>query len=76
VGAWRQQIHWVPMRDKDGAQRLLFTLICRPPGDAPARVVLINHGSPPNAAVRPRMQPMRCESEPVQWFLKRGYIVV
>lgn len=76
TGIWREQIHWVPMRDADGAEHLLYTEICRPPGDAPARAVLINHGSPPNAAVRPGMRPMTCESEPVQWFLARGYMVV
>ena len=45
-------------------------------GDRPARVVLINHGSPPHAEVRPTMQPAKCESEAVQWFLARGYLVV
>jgi len=76
TGIWREQIHWVPMHDAFGTEHLLYTLICRPPGDAPARVVLINHGSPPNAAVRPKEQPMSCGSEAVQWFLARGYIVV
>lgn len=64
------------MQDGNGVEHLLYTRICRPAGDAPARVVLINHGSPPDAAVRPRMKPMSCESEPVQWFLTRGDIVV
>ena len=72
----RDQVHWVPMRDKDGAEHRLFTRICRPAGDAPAPVVLINHGSPPDAGARPAMRPASCESEAVQWFLARGYLVV
>jgi pimeloyl-ACP methyl ester carboxylesterase len=76
AGAWREQIHWVPMRDGNGVEHLLYTRICRPPGDAPARVVLINHGSPPNPSARPGMLPMSCDIEPVQWFLARGYMVV
>ncbi len=76
VGIWRDQIHWVPMRDKAGTERLLYTRVCRPIGDAPARIVLINHGSPSNPVVRPTVQPARCESEAVQWFLTRGYLVI
>ena len=76
TGVWREQIHWVPMHDKFDNVRLLYTRICRPQGDAPARVVLLNHGSPPNAGVRPTMQPAKCDSEAVQWFLTRGYLVV
>lgn len=75
-GPWREQIHWVPMRDEFGATRLLYTRICRPSGDTPARVVLINHGSPPDASARPGMQPASCYSEAVQWLLNRGYLVV
>ena len=64
------------MQEADGSQRLLYTRICRPPGDVPARVVLINHGSPPDAAVRPKMRPTACENEAVEWFLKRNFLVV
>jgi len=49
-GEWREQIHWVPMQDEHGATRLLYTRICRPYGDTPARVVLIAHGAPPDPA--------------------------
>jgi pimeloyl-ACP methyl ester carboxylesterase len=75
-GPWREQIHWVPMRDALGFSHLLYTRICQPRGDTPARVVLINHGAPPDPNVRPTMQPAKCESEAVQWFLTRGYLVV
>jgi pimeloyl-ACP methyl ester carboxylesterase len=75
-GPWREQFHWVPVRDAIGIGHLLYTRICRPHTEAPARVVLINHGAPPDSNVRPTMQPAKCESEAVQWFLTRGYLVV
>jgi len=75
-GAWREEIHQVPMRDDAGETRLLYTRICRPPGDSAARVVLINHGSPPQASARPGMRPSNCDSEAVRWFLTRGFMVV
>jgi dienelactone hydrolase len=75
-GRWREQIHWVPIRDALGQTHLLFTRICRPQRDTPARIVLINHGSPPEASARPTMQPLSCASEAAQWFLTRGFVVV
>ena len=75
-GEWREQIHWVPMTDAFGQTHLLYTRVCRPRQDTPARVVLINHGSPPNANARPTMAPLQCESEVARWFLSRGYLVV
>ncbi len=41
----------------------------------PARLVLINHGSPPEAAARARTHLGRCDSEAAGWFLTRGYVV-
>jgi len=75
-GPWREQIHWVPATGAFGLTHLLYTRICRPSGDKRARVVLINHGLPPDAPVRATMQPTKCESEAAQWFLTRGYLVV
>jgi dienelactone hydrolase len=75
-GPWREQIHWVPAQGAFGSQALLYTRICRPRGDAPARVVLLNHGAPPDPNIRPTMQPSACDSEAVQWFLTRGYLAV
>lgn len=75
-GPWREQIHWVPMRERNGGTRLLWARTCRPRSDAPARVVLINHGNPPNESERPSMRVANCESEAVQWFLMRGYVVM
>jgi dienelactone hydrolase len=76
TGPWREQIHLVPMAAGPGQTYLLYTRICRPRGDAPARVVVINHGAPPDIRVRPTMQPTPCENEAVQWFLNRGYLAV
>ena len=75
-GPWREQIHLVPMRDKDGGSHLLYTRICRPKGEPRARVALINHGLPPNPNMLPTMRPTACENEAMQWFLTRGYLVV
>jgi len=72
-GTWREQIHWIPMIDGAGTQHLLQARICRAPGDAPSRVVVIAHGTfPNNRAVRPG----RCEIEAARWFLDRGFLVV
>nr|WP_294554122.1 CocE/NonD family hydrolase [uncultured Rhodopila sp.] len=75
TGPWREQIHWVPAQDGGGRTRLLYTRICRPAGDRPARVVLINHGKPADADVS-KVKPAACGNEAVQWFLARGYLVV
>ena len=57
----------------DGSR--ILVRVCRPATDAPARLVVINHGSPPNPADRPRMRVGRCDQEAAQWFLRRGYVV-
>ncbi len=70
------ELAWVPMRDAAGAPKNLRARICRPEGDAPAPVAVINHGAPPDAADTGQMEPTRCDSGPARWFLARGYIVV
>ena len=72
-GRWRQQAHWVPMQDQDGTPRLLYARVCRPPGEAPARVVVINHGT---GLTRTILEPEACSAEAPEWFLDRGYMVV
>lgn len=57
-----------------GGSRILVR-VCRPATEAPAPLVVINHGSPPDPAARPRMQVGRCGEEAAQWFLTRGYVV-
>jgi dienelactone hydrolase len=74
-GVWREQIHWVPL-EIAGTRYLLYARICRPAGEAPARVVVIAHGSPPLASARPGMKPIACDSEAARWFLERGFVVV
>jgi dienelactone hydrolase len=58
----------------DGGTRMLVR-VCRPDSDTPASLVVINHGSPPDADARPRMQVGRCDQEAALWFLTRGYVV-
>jgi dienelactone hydrolase len=75
-GVWREQIHWVPL-DVAGTQYLLYTRICRPTREEPARVVVIAHGSPGDApAARSSMKPISCDGEASRWFLERGFVVV
>ncbi len=76
TGPWREQIVWVPYTEQNGANHLLFGRLCRPASDREARVVVIAHGTPPDANVRPTMKPVACESEAAQWFLKRGTLVI
>lgn len=72
-GIWREQIHWIPMIDATGNQHLLQARICRPPGDAPSRFVVIAHGTFPNNR---NAVPGRCEAEAARWFLDRSFVVV
>jgi dienelactone hydrolase len=67
-------------RDQSFAVRMgngshILVRVCRPATDEPARLVVINHGSPADPAARPRMQIGRCDQEAAQWFLTRGYVV-
>lgn len=72
-GRWRQQAHWIPMQDRDGTPRLLYARVCRPDGDAPACVAVLNHGT---GLTRLILQPDACDGETPEWFLRRGYMVV
>jgi dienelactone hydrolase len=72
---WRDELYLIPVVDAQGKVLQLKARICRPPGDAPATLVVINHGSPPSARDRPTMQLGRCDSEAAEWFLKRGFVV-
>jgi dienelactone hydrolase len=74
-GPWRMQSHWIPL-DIGGMRYLLYARVCRPPGEMPARIVVIAHGSPPDPGTRPGMRPLSCDSEAARWFLERGFVVV
>jgi dienelactone hydrolase len=63
---------WIPHPE---AKTRLFARLCRPAGDGPTPLAVVNHGSPPNAAARPTMAPTACNHETVQWFLARGFAV-
>jgi pimeloyl-ACP methyl ester carboxylesterase len=75
VGDTREALYAVPVVDGGGRTTLLHTRICRPSGEGPATLVVINHGSPANSADRPKMKLGGCGQEAAQWFLQRGYVV-
>ncbi len=64
-----------PVTDAQGITSQLQARLCRPAGTEPARLVVIAHGSPPDAEDRPRMRLTPCSSEAVRWFTARGYAV-
>ncbi|HYF07684.1 MAG TPA: hypothetical protein VD970_08685 [Acetobacteraceae bacterium] len=72
-GRYQDQLHRLPVAQADGSTRLILMRLCRPPREGPAPLVVINHGSPGQAAARQGMRPGSCESAAVQWFLARGY---
>jgi dienelactone hydrolase len=76
VGDTREALYSVPVVDSGGGTTLLKTRVCRPPGEGPSTLVVINHGSPPNADDRPKMKLGGCAQEAAQWFIGRGYVVV
>ena len=51
-GPHRAQMHRLPVTQADGSARMILMRLCRPAGDAPARLVVINHGSPGNVEAR------------------------
>lgn len=76
AGPARAQLHWVPYPAAPASrQTLLLMRVCRPPGDAAVKLAMINHGSPPAAENRPKMEPTTCEHEVTRWFLARGFAV-
>lgn len=71
----RDRLLDIPVTDAQGRVTELQTRLCRPETDAPARLVVINHGSPADASYRPGIKPGPCSGEAAQWFLHRGYAV-
>lgn len=57
-----------------GGAPLMVTTLFRPPGDAKAPLVVINHGSPPDGGSRPST-PRQRYSGLASWFVARGYVV-
>ncbi len=66
----------IPVTTADGQRVDLQARLCRPPGEAPARLVVIAHGSPPHEADRLGMQLSHCTGEVARWFTARGYAVL
>lgn len=73
--AVREEVLRAPLTAADGGARSIVVRLCRPEGTGPVPLVVINHGSPPNAAARPGVRPAACGSEAVTWFLRRGFAV-
>lgn len=53
----------------------MLATVTRPPGEAKSPRVVINHGSPADSSVRPRMERPRYTALS-SWFVVRGYVVV
>jgi dienelactone hydrolase len=53
---------------------LLHVRVFRPPGHGPFPLAVVNHGSPPDAAQRPKM-PVPTFASASNWLLARGYLV-
>lgn len=65
----------VPVTQADGSIVQIVTRLCLPEGGARRPLVLINHGSPAQAAQRPTMSPTGCGHEAVRFFTARGHAV-
>ena len=70
-GKYREQ-RWLIPTD-DGSGRMMRTVMFRPAGETPRRLVVINHGAP-TAGPATAPQPRFVEASP--WFVDRGYVVV
>lgn len=64
----------VPVDDGEGHQVSIHVRLCGF-DNTPRGVVVVNHGSPPNAATRPMMAPGLCSSDATTWFLQHGFAV-
>jgi dienelactone hydrolase len=75
-GPNRDQLHWVPFPAAPAERQLLLLMrVCRPPGEGPHKLAIVNHGSPPRAEQRPTMEPTGCDREATRWFIDRGFAV-
>jgi len=71
----RERLLLVPLAIGHDRVVQLHARLCLPSSPLPATLVLINHGSPPVAGDRLKVQLGRCDQEAAQWFLSRGYVV-
>lgn len=71
-GRYRQQLWLVPSQDRSVLMR---SMVFRPPGAGPFRLVVINHGSTQNAEQRQKArQPVFAAA--AAFFVQRGYAVI
>lgn len=66
----------VPVREADGGLRTIPARICLPGDPAPARLVVVNHGSPGSPAARQRYALLSCDHPVARHFLARGMAVL
>jgi dienelactone hydrolase len=71
----RERLLLVPLAIGHDRVVQLHARLCLPSLKDPATLVLLNHGSPPDASDRPKIKLGRCDQEAAQWFLSRGYAV-
>jgi dienelactone hydrolase len=69
----RENVHRVPLAPATGADQEMHTIVYLPRGDGPFPLVVINHGSPRDAASRPNFTARF--SAAGAWFIRRGYAV-
>lgn len=76
TGHFREQLHWVPFPAAPAERTALLSMrVCRPPGQGPHKLAVVNHGSPPRPDQRPTMEPTGCDREATRWFIDRGFAV-
>lgn len=71
-GAYRAQDWRIPL--PHDPQRVMVASVLRPPGEDRRPLVVINHGSPADAAQRAFERPGFPSAS--EWFVARGYVVV
>jgi dienelactone hydrolase len=71
----REEQYSVSVIDAGGHTLYLKARICRPLGDAPSRLVSINHGTSKTNTDRPAMKLGDCRNSAAQWFVTRGFVV-
>lgn len=71
IAGGRGEIHHLPVGD-----RMIQARLCRPEIAGPVPLVVVNHGSPADAAQRSAMRPGSCDAEVVRWFAARGFAVL
>lgn len=74
-GSMGEQVWWVPVEVRGAPKPLLLeTTLFRPKGKGPFPLVIMNHGSPRDAAARRTETRFRWSAQS-RWFLERGFAV-